>query len=136
MPVSGRGKMGKIRLSPPEVAMTESKEEKRARLLAKAAQEIDEYLEWEEKNPQPDLTEIEDIALKLRKEFGQEIAQVAIESQASRIPAPGPKCAKCGKEMRYKGKKRTQVGSRTGNLDVERGYYYCPKCKERLFPPG
>jgi hypothetical protein len=116
--------------------MKESKEEKRARLLAKAAQEIDEYLEWEEKNPEPDLTEIEDIALKLRKDFGQEIAQMAIEGQASRTLVPGPKCAKCGKEMRYKGKKRTQVESRTGNLDVERGYYYCPKCKERLFPAG
>ena len=116
--------------------MKESKEEKRARLLAKAAQEIDAYLEWEEKNPQPDLTQIEEIALILRKEFGQEIAQVAIESQASRTPAPGPKCAGCGNEMRYKGKKRIRVESRTGTLDVERGYYYCPKCKERLFPPG
>ena len=114
----------------------ESKGAKRARLLAKATQAIDEYLEWEEQNPKPDLTQIEDIALKLRKEFGQEIAQVAIENQAERTPAPGPRCAKCGAEMRYKGKKRTRVESRTGNLDVERGYYYCPKCKERLFPPG
>ena len=116
--------------------MKGSKEEKRARLLAKAAQEIDAYLAWEEENPQPDLTQIEEIALKLRKEFGQEIAQVAIENQASRTPAPGPKCAKCGKEMRYKGKKRTQVESRTGSLEIERGYYYCPQCKERFFPPG
>lgn len=116
--------------------MKESKEQKRARLLARAAQAIDEYLEWEEKHPEPDLTEIEDIALKLRKEFGQEIAQVAIENQASRTPAPGPKCAECGKEMRYKGKKRTGVESRTGKLDVERGYYYCPGCGESLFPPG
>lgn len=115
--------------------MIESKEQKRARLLARAAQAIDEYLEWEEKNPEPDLTEIEDIALKLRKEFGQEIAQVAIENQALRTPAPGPKCAKCGKEMRYKGKKRTGVESRTGKLDVERGHYYCPECGESIFPP-
>lgn len=116
--------------------MKESKEERRARLLARAAQAIDEYLEWEEKHSEPDLTAIEDIALKLRKEFGQEIAQVAIENQASRTPAPGPKCAKCGKEMRYKGKKRTGVESRTGKLDVERGYYYCPECGESIFPPG
>jgi DNA-directed RNA polymerase subunit RPC12/RpoP len=121
---------------PQEGAMKESKEEKRARLLAKAAQEIDAYLEWEEENPQPDLTQIEEIALKLRKEFGQAIAQVAIENQASRTPAPGPKCAQCGNEMRSKGQKRTQVESRTGTLEVERGYYSCPKCKERIFPPG
>lgn len=116
--------------------MKESKEAKRARLLAKAAQAIDEYLEWEEKHPQPDLTQIEEIALKLRKEFGQEIAQLAIESQALSTRVPGPKCSKCGKEMRYKGKKRTRVESRTGNLAVERGHYYCPECEESIFPPG
>ena len=114
----------------------ESKEEKRARLLAKAAQAIDEYLEWEEQNERPDLTQIEEIALKLRKEFGQTITQVATESQAEKTPVPGPKCSKCGQEMRYKGKKTSQVESRTGNLKVERGYYYCPKCKESVFPPG
>jgi uncharacterized protein with PIN domain len=114
----------------------ESKEKKRARLLAKAAQAIDEYLEWEEKHPKPDLMQIEEIALKLRKEFGQEIAQVAIENQEARTPAPGPRCPKCGKEMRYKGKKRSRVESRTGHLKVERGYYYCSECKERIFPPG
>jgi hypothetical protein len=114
----------------------ESKEEQRARLLARAAKAIDEYLEWEEKHPEPDLTEIEDEALKLRKEFGQEIAQMAVENQAAKTPAPGPKCAKCGKEMRYKGQKEVDVGSRAGELTVERGYYYCPECKESLFPPG
>lgn len=116
--------------------MKESKEEKRTRLLEKAAEAIDEYLEWEEQNPEPDLTQIEDIALRLRKEFGQAIAQLAIENQASRTPAPGPRCSQCGEEMRYKGKKRTRVESRTGDLEVERGYYYCPKCKQRIFPPG
>jgi hypothetical protein len=114
----------------------ESKEEKRARLLANAAKAIDEYLEWEEKHPEPDLTEIEDEALKLRKEFGQAIAQVAIENQAAKAPVPGPKCVKCGKEMRYKGRKEVEVESRAGELKVERGYYYCPECKESLFPPG
>lgn len=114
----------------------ESKEEKRTRLLAKAAQAIDEYLEWEEKHPQPDLMQIEEIALKLRKEFGQEIAQIAIENQEAQTPAPGPKCPQCGGEMRYKGKKRNRVESRTGNLEVERGYYHCPECRQRIFPPG
>ena len=116
--------------------MTESREEKRNRLLEKATSIIDVYLEWEEEHPQPDLMQIEDVALKLRKELGREIAQVAIENQASRTPVPGSKCARCGKEMRYKGKKQTQVESRAGSLKVERGYYYCAECKESVFPPG
>jgi hypothetical protein len=119
----------------PEVAMKKSIEEKRARLRLKADQIIDEYITWEASHPQPDLKQIEDIALKLRKELGQELAQIAVEEQGERTPAPGPKCAKCGEEMRYKGEKSTQVESRSGTLQVGRGYYYCPMCKESIFPP-
>ena len=116
--------------------MKENKEEKRQRLQAKANRIIDEYLEWEEEHPRPDLMQIEEVALKLRKELGREIAQMAIENQASQTAAPGSKCGKCGKEMRYKGRKKTEVESRAGSLKVERGYYYCPECKESIFPPG
>lgn len=116
--------------------MKRSKEEKRARLLAKAEKLIDEYLAWEAGHPKPDLTEIEDIALELRKALGREIAQMAIEEQGERLPVPGPSCPKCGKEMRYKGEKSTQVESRAGALQVGQGYYYCPECKESFFPPG
>jgi hypothetical protein len=115
--------------------MKRSKEERRKRLLAKAEKLIDEYLAWEESHPLPDLTEIEEMALGLRRTFGQELAQLAVEEQESCIPAPGPSCPKCGKEMRYKGTKAVEVESRTGALQVERGYYHCPACKESLFPP-
>ncbi len=116
--------------------MKRNKEEKRERLLARAEQVVDEYLEWEATHPQPDLTQIEDIALKLRKELGNEIAQMAVEEQEGRVPVPGPRCPKCGEEMRYKGEKGVEVESRVGGLRIERGYYICPRCKERIFPPG
>jgi len=135
MSVLGQGEV-KSGYRPAEVAMEKSNEEKRARLRAKADQIIDEYLAWEANHPQPDLKQIEEIALKLRKELGQELAQIAVEEQRERTPAPGPKCTQCGKEMRYKGEKSTQVESRAGALRVERGYYYCPECKESIFPPG
>jgi uncharacterized protein with PIN domain len=113
-----------------------SREEKRVCLEAKAGEVIDEYLEWEEKHPKPNLTEMEDIILKLRKELGKEMAQMLLEEQEERMPAPGPKCSKCGVEMRYKGQKGNRVESRVGQLELERGHYYCPKCKESVFPPG
>jgi hypothetical protein len=115
--------------------MKKDMEEKRAHLRAKADKVIDEYLLWEEEHPQPDLKQIEDIALRLRKEFGQALAQMAVEGHGTRTPVPGPKCGKCGQEMRYKGEKATQVESRAGVLKIERGYYYCPECQESLFPP-
>ena len=116
--------------------MKKSQEEKRTRLRAKAEKVIEEYLEWEAKHPQPDLKQIEEISMRLRKELGQEMAQMAVEEQEERIPVPGPKCTKCGKEMRYKGEKAMQVESRAGSLKVERDHYYCPECKESVFPPG
>lgn len=116
--------------------MKKSIAEKRARLKAKADKIIDEYLAWEASHAQPDLTEIEDIALKLRRELGQELAQMAVEEQSERTPVPGPSCPKCGKEMRYKGEKALDVESRAGALEIERGYYYCAECKESFFPPG
>jgi hypothetical protein len=116
--------------------MKRNQEAKRAQLQAKAEQIIDEYLTWEESHAQPDLYEIEEMALKLRKALGQELAQLAVDEQDSRVLAPGPNCPKCGKEMRYKGNKAVAVESRAGALKVERGYYYCPECKESVFPPG
>jgi uncharacterized protein with PIN domain len=116
--------------------MKRSKGEKRERLLARVEKVVDEYLAWEETHPRPDLTQIEDIALRLRKELGEEIAQMAVEEQERRVPVPGPRCPKCGEEMRYKGEKGVEVESRVGGLRIERGYYICPRCKERIFPPG
>lgn len=70
--------------------MKYSKEEKRARLIAKANHVVDEYLDWEEKNRRPDLMQIEDITLKLRKELGKELAQMAVEEQESQRPVVDP----------------------------------------------
>jgi hypothetical protein len=119
-----------------EIAMEQSREEKKARLMAKAEGLIEAYLAWEESHPRPDLTQLEDIALKLRKELGKEIVQMALEDQAARTPVPGPNCPQCGQEMHYKGEKGNQLESRVGGLAIERGYYHCPTCKGGLFPPG
>ncbi len=116
--------------------MDEKRATKKARLMAKAEKLIDEYLAWEERHTQPALTEIEDIALKLRKELGEEIAQMALENHRGRKPVPGPKCPECGQEMHFKGEKGAQVESRVGELVLERGYYYCSACKKGIFPPG
>jgi hypothetical protein len=116
--------------------MSASKEEKRARLRAKAEEVIERYLTWEESHPRPDLMQIEDLVLQLRKEFGRELTQLALEEQAAKRPVPGPMCAQCGQEMRYKGEKAMQVESRTGALRITRGYYHCPHCKTGFSPPG
>ncbi len=108
----------------------------KAELMADAEMMVDELLEWDEKNAEPTLTQIEDVILELRKRMSEKMAEALMEKQEQKQPVPGPGCQKCGKEMRYKGQKGNQVESRVGQIRVERGYYYCPKCKTGLFPPG
>ena len=116
--------------------MEQRREEMKAKFLAEAEMLYDEMMKWEEGNPEPDFTQIEEIVLKLRKRMGEGMAKMLIERQASKQPVPGPSCRKCGKEMRNKGIKGREVESRIGVIEMERGYYVCPECGEKIFPPG
>lgn len=115
--------------------MKRSREARKAEWLAKAEAVYDELLAWEEKNEKPNLTQIEEIVLELRKRLGEELAQDVVQHQEARQPVPGPKCAQCGREMHYKGPKKVKPQTWAGDLEVERAYYYCPKCKKGFFPP-
>src|SRR5450755_3602858 len=65
------------------------------------------------------LREIEDIALKVRARIGEEITQALVSQQAP-VEVPGPVCEECGQEMHYKGQKKRQVVSRSGEVTWER----------------
>ena len=113
-----------------------SRTQKKAKLEEAAAELIESLLDWDEENEAPNLSEIEDEVLLLRRRFGQELAVTVVEGQESQQPAENPVCPECGEEMRTKGKKRKGVESRVGSLEVERGYYHCSHCKRGFFPPG
>jgi hypothetical protein len=80
------------------------------------------------------LSEIEDIALAVRERVGEAVTQALVEQQAAQR-VPGPVCEGCGTEMRYKGVKKRRLVTRSGEVDWERPYYYCPTCRRGLFPP-
>jgi uncharacterized protein with PIN domain len=113
-----------------------SREKARERLLAAAEHRIDELMAWADTTERPTLTDIEDVVLRLRKELGEQMAAEVVAMQEENRPVPGPECPQCGKEMRYKGEKRSSVESRVGSLRLERGYYHCPRCGKGSFPPG
>ena len=54
------------------------RDEAKRRLLAKAEELIDELLAWDQEKEKPTLTEIEGVGLRLRKELGDEMAEVVI----------------------------------------------------------
>lgn len=115
--------------------MSPTRAELRAKLVAEAEQAIDELLDWTDQTPRPNLTQIENAVLKLRKQLSEQAAQAVLEAQAAQRPVPGPLCPTCQHEMHYKDTKAQTIESRVGRLRLVRGYYYCEHCQQSLFPP-
>jgi len=115
--------------------MKRTHEQLKAELLAVAEEVIDELLEWHEGSEAPTLTEIEQVVLGLRKRLGERMERTVIEEQEAVHPVPGPACPTCGREMHYKGMKGVRVEGRTGDIGLERAYFYCDRCRRGLFPP-
>lgn len=116
--------------------MASTREQRKARLVKEAESLIDEMLDWSGNTPEPNLTQIEDTVLSLRKRFGEELAREVIEAQEAKQPAVGPPCPKCGQKMTYKGQKKVTPQTWVGDVQIERGYYHCAGCGEGFFPPG
>ena len=115
--------------------MPGTREHRRVRLMKQAENLIDELLDWTDSTPEPNLTQIEGLVLKLRQRFSEEMAREVIEAQEAKQPVPGPSCPTCGQEMRYKGQKGIEPRTWVGEVKIERGYYHCSACKEGFFPP-
>jgi hypothetical protein len=110
--------------------------QKEAKLRKAADEMIAALLAWDDQNSTPNLTQIEDEILELRREMGQEMLAVVLAGQEANHPAEKPPCAHCGGEMRNKGAKSKAVESRVGGVEIERGYYYCTRCQSGIFPLG
>jgi len=116
--------------------MQETREQKKKRMVQAADAVIEAMLDWDAEHATPNLTQIEDEVLALRQQFGQALMGVVVGGQMAVQPATGVKCPHCGEEARFKGQKHKDVESRTGGLDIVRGYYYCARCRSGFFPPG
>jgi len=116
--------------------MKKTREQRRAKLAAKADEIIECLLDWTEETEKPNLTQIEDVVLKLRGELSIAMLETVVDAQESVQPAEAVTCPKCGRPMRYKGRRDKQLESRAGAVDLARGYYACPRCERGLFPPG
>ena len=79
---------------------------------------------------------MEETVEALKFELTSLLVENMIEMQGEGIRGPGPKCAGCGGEMYSKGKKRRQVLTSQGKIELERSYHYCDRCRSGIFPPG
>ena len=113
------------------------KGELRRRFVAKAEEVFDIAMEQGIARGDITLSQIEEIVNELKFELTGMLVESVIEVQASRQSGPGPICEGCGREMRCKGeKKRPGIITSQGEIELERPYYYCQKCRSGLFPPG
>ena len=116
--------------------MVSTRGQSKARLMKQAEKVIDELLDWRDMTSEPNLTQIEEVVLEIRKRFGEEMARETIEAQEAKQLVSGPLCPKCKKEMRYKGQKEVTPQTWVGDIRFERGYYHCGECKVGFFPSG
>lgn len=116
--------------------MKTSQEQLKAAYMEEAEKLYDELMTWNAENEAPNMTEIEEIVMKLRKRYGEQIAQSVILNQEERQPAERVYCPQCREEMSSKGMKENFVETRIGRLKIEREHYYCPQCEQGIFPPG
>ena len=105
----------------------------KAQLMAQAEAVIDELLAA--RKGHNSLSEIENLVAGSGQVIQQQMTQTLLAVE-SRPNGPGPACAGCGREMHYKGQKRRHIVSSTGEVVLERAYYYCKTCKRGCFPPG
>lgn len=115
--------------------MKRTRAELEAAMQAEANEIINELLDWHEETEAPTLTQIEDAVLELRKRLGERMTKMVVEEQEAVRPVPGPACPECGREMHYKDMKKTTIEARSGEVQLERAYYYCKDCGGGLFPP-
>jgi hypothetical protein len=112
--------------------MPPGKAERKAQLMRAAEELIDRMLAEEKPAAEIMFEDIEQAALRVGQGLQAEIVAAATEGaeRGENIKCPG-----CGKRMTYQGMRSRPVVSAAGEVSIQRGYYYCRKCKHGSFPP-
>ena len=117
-----------------ERAVPENYEELKARLMREAEEAIDQMLGEAEDKGRLTITDIEKLARKTGEQVMGEVTQALVDEESNQPESNV--CPHCGKKMQHKGLKGRDLITETGEVRLERGYYYCKSCRTGLFPPG
>ena len=113
--------------------MTQIDEELKAQMMAQAEAAIETLLAERQKKGRLNLSDIEHLAREAGQRVMQELTVDLVDTEAA--AEEDTKCPECGQKLRYKGKKARDLVTETGEVRLERGYYYCPTCRKGIFPP-
>lgn len=115
--------------------MSLNKKALKEKLLRQYSDQLDEMLNELDQAERLHLTEIENAALKARHQVSQAITQELSEHESQGVDVDVC-CPECQQGARYKGKKRKWIKTRSGEIQIERAYWYCPRCRAGFFPTG
>lgn len=113
------------------------REKAKARLQQAMGQMHDELWVWREEHPQATFDEIAaQVTPRRRAVIAELLRALACQHGTGQEPA-GQVCPSCGGLMEYKGEPKREVEHYLeGETELNRAYYYCPRCERGLFPPG
>lgn len=106
----------------------------KAKLLSQYTDQLDEVLDQIDENHRFHISDIEEIALDLRQDVGEDVTEALAEYESQQKDVD-VECPSCAQVMRAKGQKKKWVKTQTGMVQVERPYYYCETCRKGHFPP-
>lgn len=109
-----------------------SREELKAKLVAKAEAAIEALVQDVGLHEHMTLSEIEQMVGQPEAAFRQAVLDELLVVQQSK-PS---NCPLCGGKLENKGKRRRHVVSLRGEAEIERCYYQCQTCDQGYFPPG
>lgn len=107
----------------------------KSKIMQELETRLDRRLQTMQDKGELDLGEIEALALGLEREMGQVLTQLLVDSQSATAPS-AVTCPTCQQPMVDKGRKRRYLRTRSGEVQLERAYYYCRHCRRGHFPPG
>jgi uncharacterized protein with PIN domain len=116
--------------------MKKSREQIEEELLERISKGVDRVLDWQEEHRTYKFSELEDIILEVRQEIGEAMVEAVVGQMENKHPVDAPYCSTCKTQMEYKGQKKKGIVSRVGEVEIERGTYYCATCEVVFSPSG
>lgn len=113
--------------------MPNNRDELEKQLRAKAEESIRKLLDNLPDKSELTMTDIENLV----GEMGHEVTQGATEAIAQHEQAEPCEliCEGCRVRMQKRGKRKKQVVTKRGEIELDRQYYVCPQCGVGVFPP-
>lgn len=107
---------------------------------AETAAVLAEIGAWGRAHPRATLSEIEDAVDEQVARLRQQLVEERIQAHALADEARSPErrvCPECGGALQAHGKKPRMLTTKQGGaLALDRTYWWCPRCRAGLFPPG